>query len=107
MPNGYSDAKRIFIKILKPVFGHLRQEDLLSVIFVDDSYLLGETEQECANNTKATVQLLLKLDFIVHEEKSSKNKISGIYYWVNGKKAAHILLKIRKFWKTHPHLLGI
>ena len=62
MPNGYSDAKRIFIKILKPVFGHLRQEDLLSVIFVDDSYLLGETEQECANN--------IKLDFIVHEEKS-------------------------------------
>ena len=70
MPNGYSDAKRIFIKILKPVFGHLRQEDLLSVIFVDDSYLLGETEQECANNIKATVQLLIKLEFIVHEEKS-------------------------------------
>ena len=39
MSNGYSNAMRIFTKILKPVFGHLRQEGHLSVIFVDDSYL--------------------------------------------------------------------
>ena len=70
MPNGYSDAMRIFTKILKPVFGHLRQEGHLSVIFVDDSYLQGDTEQECMNNIKATVDLLLKLGFIVHEKKS-------------------------------------
>ena len=38
MPNGYSDAMRIFTKILKPVFGHLKQEGHPSVIFVDDSY---------------------------------------------------------------------
>ena len=42
IPNVYSDAMRIFTKILKPVFGHLRQEDHLSVIFVNDSYLHGK-----------------------------------------------------------------
>ena len=66
MPNGYSDAMMIFTKILK----HLRQEGHLSVIFIDDSSLQGDTEQECMNNTKATVDLLLKLGFIVHEKKS-------------------------------------
>ena len=54
---------RIFTKILKPVFGHLRQGHL-SVIFVDDSYLQGDTEQEFMDNIKATVDLLLKLGFI-------------------------------------------
>ena len=43
MPNGYSDTMRIFTKILKSVFGHLRQEGHLSVIFVDDSYLQAGT----------------------------------------------------------------
>ena len=70
MPNGYSDAMRIFTKILKPVFEHLRREGHLSVIFVDDSYLQGDTEQEYINNIKATVNLLLKLGFIVYEKKS-------------------------------------
>ena len=61
MPNGYSDAMRIFTKMLKPVFVHLRLEGHLSVIFVDDSYLQGDTEQVCMNNIKATVDLLLNL----------------------------------------------
>ena len=46
MPNGYSEAMRILTKILRPVFGYLRQEGYLSVIFVDDSYLQGNTERE-------------------------------------------------------------
>ena len=70
MPNGYSDTMRTFTKILKPAFGHLRQEGHLSVIFFGDSYLQENTEQECMNNIKATVDLLLKLGFIVHGKKS-------------------------------------
>ena len=65
MPYIYSDAMRIFTKILKPVFGHFRQESYLSVIFVNDFYLQGDTEQEFLNNIKATVNLVLKLGFIV------------------------------------------
>ena len=36
-PKGDSNAMRMFKKILKPVFGYLRQEGCFSVIFVDDS----------------------------------------------------------------------
>ena len=39
MPNGYSDAMRIFMKMLKPFFGYQRQQDRLSVLFVNDPYL--------------------------------------------------------------------
>lgn len=46
MSNGYSDAIKIFTKILRPVYALLMQEGSLSVIFVDDSYLHGATEHE-------------------------------------------------------------
>ena len=48
-PNGSSDAMCIFTKILKPVFGYLRNQGHISVIFVDDSYLQGDTKHECMN----------------------------------------------------------
>ena len=109
MSNGYSDAMSIFTKFLKPVFGHLRQEDHLSAIFVNDSYLQGDTEQECMNIVKAIVDLLLKLGFIVHEKKSVLKPTQKIEFLgfiidsnsmtieINREKAEHILLKIRKF----------
>ena len=108
MPDGYSDAMRIFTKILKPVFGHLSQGHL-SVKFVDDAYLQGDTGQECMNNIKATVDLLLNPGSIVHEKKSvliPTQKIEFLGFLIepnsmsieiNRKRAEHILLKIRKF----------
>ena len=53
MPNGYSDAMRIFTKILKPVFRYVRKQGHLSIVFVDDSYLKPDTEQECIKNNNA------------------------------------------------------
>ena len=45
MPNGYGPAMRIFTKISKVPFGHLRSQGLNSVVYVDDSYLQGHTYQ--------------------------------------------------------------
>ena len=70
MPNGYTEATRIFTKILRPVFGYLRQEGYLLVIFVGDSYLQGNTESECLENIEVTVNLLIKLGFKIHEQNS-------------------------------------
>ena len=39
MPNGYSDAPRVFTKVSKPGFAELRAAGHLSVVFLDDSYL--------------------------------------------------------------------
>ena len=70
MPNGYSEAMIIFTKIVRPVFGYLRQEGYLSIIFVNDSYLQGNTENDCLENIEVTENLLIKLRFKIHEKKS-------------------------------------
>ena len=51
MPNGYSEAMAIFTKILRPVFGYLKQS-------------------ECLENIEATVNLLIILEFKINEQKS-------------------------------------
>ena len=70
MPNGYCDAMRVFTKILKPVFATLREQGYESVIYVDDSFLLGDTFQECLDNVVATLDCLESLGFVVHPDKS-------------------------------------
>ena len=70
MPNGYSDAMRIFTKILKPPFAALRQSGHLSCVYVDDSYLQGGTYSECLQNVHDTIALLLSLGYPIHPNKS-------------------------------------
>ena len=65
MPDGYSDAMCIFTKILKPPFKVLREEGHLSVVYVDDVYLQGETRGECCQNILATLNLMLSLGFTI------------------------------------------
>ena len=48
MSNGYGPAMRIFTKISKVTFGHLRSQGHNSVVYVADSYLQGDiTYQSC------------------------------------------------------------
>lgn len=43
MPNGYLDAMKVFTKVLKSSFSYLRKMKYLPVVYVDESYLQGET----------------------------------------------------------------
>ena len=70
MPNGYSDAMRVFTKNLKPAFSYLREIGYLSVVYVNNSYLQGETFKECLQNITESVKLLQSLGFTIHPEKS-------------------------------------
>ena len=70
MPQGYSDAMRIFTKIMKPPFSTLRKQGHLSVAFVDDSYLQGNTKAQCQENISKTLNMLKSLGFIIHTDKS-------------------------------------
>ena len=67
MPDGYEPATRVFTKISKVPFGHLRSLDQNSV--VDYSYLRGETHQACLDNISDTIKLLRELGFVIHTEK--------------------------------------
>ena len=80
MLNGFSDAMRVFTKVSKPVYAYLRQQGYMSVIFVDDSYLQGDTKQECLQNIEATVSLLESLGFAILERKSILNATQKIEF---------------------------
>ena len=99
MPNGYSDAMRIFTKMLKSVFGYLRQQSHLSVVFVDGSYLHTDTEQECIRYINATVDILTMLGFTICERKSVlilTQKIEFLGFLIDSR-FEHLILKIRTF----------
>ena len=61
---------RVFTKISKVPFGHWRSLGHNSVVYVDDSYIQGETYQDCLNNISDTNKLLSELGFVINTEKS-------------------------------------
>ena len=44
-------------------------EGFLSVVFVDDSYLQGNTHEACLHNIASTIELLQNLGFSIHSAK--------------------------------------
>ena len=42
----------------------------VSTIFIDDTLLIGESEEECVQNVKSSLSLFRSLGFVVHPEKS-------------------------------------
>ena len=90
MPNGYGPAMRIFTKISKVPFGHLRSQGHNSVVYVDDLYLQGDTYQSCLATILDTIKLLRELGFVIHPDKSvltlsqTNNCFSWICYIIKG-----------------------
>ena len=70
MPNGYSQAPYIFTKILKVPFAYLRKNGHSSVVYIDDTYLQGDSPEDCERNIHNTATLLWDLGFSIHPDKS-------------------------------------
>ena len=70
LPNGLSSAPRIFTKLLKPVYSTLHSKGHLSSGYIDDSYLQGDTVEECQQNITDTACLFRQLGFHIHPTKS-------------------------------------
>ena len=69
LPNGFSPTLRVFTNVLTPPFKYLRSKGHLSVKYIDDSLLLGETFEICFKNIRATGAFLQELGFTIHSEK--------------------------------------
>ncbi|MCG8113708.1 MAG: reverse transcriptase domain-containing protein [Candidatus Thiodiazotropha taylori] len=67
---GLTHSPRIFTKILKPVFAHLRGWGHHSAAYIDDSCLQGSTYQKCLSNIHDTVQLMDSLGLTIQLTKS-------------------------------------
>ena len=93
-PNGLSSALRIFTKILKPVFSALRKEGNQILGYLDDTFLMGDTFNECKNAILGSVKLITNLGFFVHLEKSKffpSQVIEFLGFIINSKKMTLIL----------------
>ena len=69
-PNGLACYPRQFTKLMKPVFSTLRKEGHISASYIDDTYLQGDTKEECQVNVHETVNLFHSLGLVSHPEKS-------------------------------------
>ena len=70
LPNGYAQAPLLFTKLLQLPFGYLQSQGHLSVVYMDDSYLQGDSVSSYIRNVSATVSLLQALGFNINERKS-------------------------------------
>ena len=70
LPNDLTSAPRIFTKIMKSVLSTLRKLDYSVMNYLDDIFICGDTFEECRDAVLAAVNLLLKLGFSIHPQKS-------------------------------------
>lgn len=69
LPFGLCTAPREFTKLLKPVAHYLRSKGYLSVIYLDDILLIGNSPLECSENVRETREILEYLGLVLNLDK--------------------------------------
>ena len=95
-PNGLAFCPRKFTKLLKPVFSKLRLQGHVVSGYIDDTFLAGDSKQDCWANVNDTVSLLQKLGFVIHPEKSSfepKKKLTFLGFVIDSENMTVSLTK--------------
>lgn len=77
---GLSSSPRIFSKLLKPAFAHLRSKGHVSAAYIDDSCLQGMTKDKCAENIIDTISLFDTLGLTINLEKSVLEPVQKITF---------------------------
>ena len=71
LPNGYSEGRRKFTKLLKPLLATLRiQRRILVASYIDDLITMNITLESCINNILKVMEILMSLGFVIHPSKS-------------------------------------
>lgn len=72
LPFGLCTSPFVFTKVMKPVVNTLREQGLMSTIYLDDILCIESTYESCVKNVTVTVtkKLLESLGFLINEEKS-------------------------------------
>ena len=70
LPFGYTQAPRIFTKIIKPIVARLRSFGITVMFYLDDSWQAGESFNDCLQACKETFRLLTACGFIPNIKKS-------------------------------------
>ena len=107
LPFGLNTAPYVFTKIMKPVVGHLRNQGFLSIIYLDDLLLIGNSYSKCLENIKASMNLLTSLGFIINEEKSYKvpSQVCGFLGFILNSQRMTLELPSEKRRKIHDQII--
>lgn len=70
LPNGLSPGPRIFTKLLKPIYAKLGEMGYIGFPYLDDSFVIGTSADECKGAISVLVGTLKKLGFKVNKQKS-------------------------------------
>ena len=80
LPMGLGPVPRLFTKLTKPILAHLHNSGHSITSFIDDSLLLGRTQEETVQNVFYTVKIFDELGFVIHNEKSQFLPVQEITY---------------------------
>ena len=80
LPNGLLPAPRIFTKLMKPVLSSLRKKGHQAMNYLGDFFLLGDTFEKCKDAVIDTCDLLIRLGFSIHPDKSQFISVQKIQY---------------------------
>ena len=70
LPFGLCSAPWLFTKTLKPIFAEFHKKGFSGFGYIDDTFIVASSEQECYDAIEFLVNLFSKLGFRVHPEKS-------------------------------------
>ncbi len=98
LPQGYSDAPRIFTKLLKPIFAHFRQLGIIIQGYIDDSLLISYDGVSMSDEIHLVMRTFDELGLTIHTKKSVLNPVSEIEYlgFVLNSRNMTVALTIRK-----------
>ena len=110
LPNGLAPGPRYFTKLLKPVYSYLGELGHVCFPYIDDSFIMGNTEEECCLAVKDTKEILEKLGFKINEEKSElipSHRLEFLGFIIDSERMTVSLTseKIEKFNNTAKQLL--
>lgn len=86
LPMGLTCAPKMFTKLLAPVFAEIRKRGGKCVAFLDDSLVLGYSEEECRKSVSMLKNFLDNLGFKIHPEKSvmvPTKRIRFLGFWID------------------------
>lgn len=113
-PSGLACCPSQFTKLLKPVYATLRQHGCTNFPYIDDSFLMGDTEAECWRNVKDMDQLVQPLGFVLNSEQSCllpSTTLVFLGFVLNSVSMTITItqeksLRVKNFFKACPSLLG-
>ena len=98
---GVCSAPRVFTKVMKPIFAHLRKMGISSYFYIDDSLAVDFTKENCFEHYNTMVELFESLGFVTNKEKSSPipSKVITFLGYTIDSEQFKVLLPVEKMQK--------